>query len=57
MFKVFTLFILVELNKLVRKLTRRLTKRVHTGFKPKERVLSEPSELPAPVDAPDWAVQ
>ena len=48
---------IIELDKLVRRLDKRLAKVSRGGtFKPKERVISSPSVLEAPVDAPDWAV-
>ena len=46
---------LIGLNKLIKKLDKRLTK-IKTSNK-KLIVLPEPSMLPQPTNAPDWAVK
>jgi len=51
-------FLVIALNRLVKKLDKRLPKRDGDGqFKFKKRVLADPSHLEPPPDSPPWAVQ
>ena len=51
-------FPVIALNRLVKKLDKRLPKRDGDGqFKFKKRVLADPSHLEPPPDSPPWAAQ